>query len=93
MIRLAPKPKPVTNKQIQQFRGETPAEKVKREKGPSSVMAVHLDGPLRCLVPIPRSDLQRGQETWTHPHRWGTVTYVLDRIEDKIHYYRWEPSE
>jgi len=86
-IKLAKKPSKVTNRQIARFRGEDQTPESKRQFG---ITLVVLDGPLRGLVPFPRSDLYRGQERWEYPVLFGSATYVLDRIEDDVHYYRWE---
>lgn len=76
----------ITAKQIAALRGES-TEVEPRKAGPSDVMAVYLDGPLRCLTPIPRSDLCPGQAEFTHPYRFDTVRYVLARREGDLHYY------
>ena len=51
-------------------------------------MAVYLDGPLRCSTPIPRSDLDPGQEEFTYPYMFNTVRYVLESRDGDLHFYK-----
>lgn len=83
----AKKPKPITKKQLE----GKPASEQKAKPEKLGIMLVMDDGPVTCLVPIPRGDLPRGCERFTLPHHWDTVTYVLDRVVDGVHHYRWEP--
>lgn len=80
---------------IARHRGEEIETKTERPRkpAPSKVMVVMLDGPLRCLTPIPRSDLQPGTKSWTYPYGYDVVTYELVTIEDGVHQYRWAERE
>lgn len=84
----AKKPPKISAKQIARLRGEEAAQVEPSHRGPSNVHAVMLDGPLRCLTPIPRSDLPPGCPSWTAPYGFGTVTYILDRREGDTHFYK-----
>lgn len=66
----------------------------RRSKKDPGITVVMEDGPCRCLVPIPRSDLYQGCPFFVLPFHLGFVRYRLDRITDHVHYYRWEnPNE
>lgn len=81
------KPPKITAKQLALLRGESTGVEPKRT-GPSNVMAVYLDGPLRCSTPIPRSDLAPGQEEFTYPYKFDTVRYVLESRDGDLHFYK-----
>lgn len=83
----AKKPSTITAKQLAALRGESTGVEPRKAK-PSNVMAVYLDGPLRCLTPIPRSDLRPGQEEFTYPYKFDTVRYVLESRDGDLHYYK-----
>lgn len=91
-VKRAKKPTKVTDKQIRTFRGEQASERNKL-----GITVTMLDGPLRCLVPIPRNDLHQGQKEWTYPVRLGSATYRLVEVqrnalfEGGVHVYRWAP--
>lgn len=80
---------------IARHRGEEIEKTTERPKkaAPSNVMVVMLDGPLRCLTPIPRSDLQPNTKSWDYPYRFDRVTYELVAVEDGVHQYRWRQEE
>lgn len=63
----------------------------KRKPG-VAIMVVMEDGPVQCLVPIPRADLSSGAECFTvHYATWRSATYRLAWVDqNRVHHYRWD---
>ena len=66
---------------------------MRKRKHGQSIMLILEDGPLRCLVPIPRNDIEPGTEVITLPYKFTTARYALDCVTGGVHHYSWVGPE